>query len=733
MIEEMEIGILLSIAGDAPKALSGLADQMGSLDALVKTLTDSFAGLNEVMASTAGAAADAMGSLDGLVASNRLVNRTLGRTVVRTSEAARGYAAMADSIKGVTDAQAAMGAASGMGMIGGAAGRGTPKESAGGPEKWHSKISNHLQSAGGFVWPLIGLDMGGHIFKDFLAPSLAYGQEKWNLKSRGMPNAQYQAMIASANHTANILPLTTYADAVKTMSDNYMIFGSAKAAIQNETASQRMIALMTPAMGRHNAETQAFSGAKAIELQNKWQDPAQYARNVKRMENVWTATGHIVDPTDMMMAIKYLHGWQLTLSNNFLYKTMPALIAEVKNKGGGASTAGTGLNALRASLFSGQAPRRYVPWMIQMGLEKASDVNMVHKEIYGFKPGTLTHYQMFLHHPGEWFRKVLKPIETKMGLHGAVGGMKMASMITNNAVAQQWIEMFLEQQAKLAKFHGQYGQAAATNKGSLHRMIKDDPRAVFGYADSSFDNMLTMLGTQVLPQFTKQIEITTSGIKWLIEEFKKYPGLAKGVFDTIELIAVGAVGSLMASLGLFLLRPFMAAAPYIGRLVFGFADLVPYIGDAAIALMPLAPEILLVTGAFAGVAAAGWELGKGLHALAHDLGWASGAASAAGLQVDPFHTAAGKRAWHQAQSSVHAAIPFVHAPSHLDRSDRQQIDAVHAALPFVQVHTHINLDGQHVADVVTQHQMNAGAPSGVSQYSPFSTMPYPQNPAPTGG
>ncbi len=64
---------------------------------------------------------------------------------------------------------------------------------------------------------------------------------------------------------------------------------------------------------------------------------------------------------------------------------------------------------------------------------------------------------------------------------------------------------------------------------------------------------------------------------------------------------------------------------------------------------------------------------------------------------------------------------------------RAQLQSVHDVIPFVQVHSHVHLDGQQVAEVVTRHQLNAGAPTGPSQYAPFSTMPYPQNPAPTGG
>lgn len=735
MIEEMEIGILLSIAGEAPKALADLAAQMADLDALVKSLTDSFGGLNDMLASTAGAASAAMGGLDGFVASSRLVNRTLGRTAIRTNEVARGYAAMANSIKGVTDAQDAMGA-SPMMMVGKTGGSTLAKDGAasGGFMAWHKGLKERSRGAWGAIGPAIGLDIGGHILGAILKPGLEYSHEKTQLFLAGDSPADYHAAVRQSQHVANTVPMETYSEALKQVNEARMIFGNSKDAVRELPALATMNAYMTATAGHKVDYT--YNAAKALEEANVWKDPRAFQYGLNQMSKVYKATGGRVDPTDYLMVFKRAHGLPMQWTHNFDYRVLPTLMQEFKNTHGGADTVGTALFSMFQNLYGGSASQRNMKFLIKYGLESSKDIVTTNSKMWrGFVPGTVLeapHQQYLLQKdPSQWIYKVLEPALERHGVNLQNKGQteKALSELFQNRNTWGMVYTIIAQQEKIMRDSSLIGKALGDIRG-LPVEMAHDAKAQWMNAGVQMNNLKTAAAMSWLPLFTHELTVVTDALEGMDKWALHNKGAMKLLFVAMEGLAVLVAGRLLFALGAWVMGPILQIPSLLMAFGTAIAAITPeMIADfGAIALETAVP--IAAFGAFAvamwGAYEAGEELGRGLHLLAQMMGWEQRGAS--------FNTVTGGLSGTPAINHLirRATDVSPYGKNSLTASEQKQVAQVNqAAFGMPVIHNHFHLDGQEVAHHLISSAV--GAPTGPSQYSPYSTMPYPQNPAPAGG
>jgi hypothetical protein len=750
MIEEMEIGILLSIEGDALGKLGVIRQRMLKADAVAKQLTGTFDVMGKTIASLAAPTIDLGAAFADATANMRAMTRAATGLGVSSKRTAAFMEAVGASTRSAGDSmesstanvsamagqmdmlaasaasvKAAMGeAAVGSRMMGrvnsGVTRRADVTEGAAleGAPAWHKGVYEHANKLWELAMPAIGLDMAGHGFADMMRPAFEYDTIKEQMRVQdGSAYAQKAAQIVGG--LSKSVPTLSPNAGMEAYKELYLAFPKQHEVgefLPGLARADFVLRNMVPGGENLPAGQQMFSMAKTLELRGATVNLAQFHKQETDMMRGVEAGAGVLTPAMFMAMAKYTRFGLPTLSDKFFYGRMSAFLQDlVSTHGGGASSAGAALTSFMREVVAGKVNKGVDVMATQIGLIKKGSVLEMSggNDIFtkgGFKGRALAQTD-----PYAWVQKYFLPdVEKKYGGHASVKEIALEStrIFGSNQIAAQLVDYFSTQQkrydADLAKWE------RAQPFGSAYKsLLKQSPAAIHMEVDAQLDRLLTQMNRNVIPELVSAGKMLAAGMGDAAAFFKAHPDVGS-VIDNGILLTMGAVGlRLVYELGAWFIKPLMRFGPKIA--VAG--------EDAAKGLLAVETSSALLSpklmGFMKGLDFATTAL-MGIEALKYV------------TNLDPQAKIPGQELHYKNTALDSSAANIAH----------QVWDRTHPGHPWIPpaghsapvIHNHFYVDGDELAVRMENRMMNTvGAPSGVSQFSTSSRMLHPSNPPPTGG
>jgi hypothetical protein len=352
-----------------------------------------------------------------------------------------------------------------------------------------------------------------------------------------------------------------------------------------------------------------------------------------------------------------------------------------------------------------------------------------------FSKGGFMGRELAATNPYLWVQEVLLP---KLMAHGyntpKALDIEITKLFGNNRVAAGMISYFATQQARYDADQVKIAKAMPYAKAYTDLLAKN-PTLAKEYVDAQLSTALTQLSKSVIPDMVTAADKLAELTGDLGDFLKAHQNAARGVMYGGAGVMALIGGRLAYDLGAYALGPLGKLAPTLKSLgVAEAATTAETVGLGTAALRSAAALMEVAGVGYAAYEATKWLLSiTGMtNKMAHDKSFQSADRAVYWMT----HTPAQYKAifGNQGHSADHVFTParMTAAQKHDESWSSLDPFAPTTSAPPPVIHNHFYVDGNELAVHLANSQQNT-APSGVSQYSPFSTMPYPQNPAPTGG
>ncbi|OCJ12466.1 hypothetical protein A6U86_05435 [Rhizobium sp. AC27/96] len=324
-------------------------------------------------------------------------------------------------------------------------------------------------------------------------------------------------------------------DVLADIKEARMVFGSTEHAMDFIAPLEQMrVVLNAVTEGSGDKASDAvYEMARAGELKGL-QTPDQFMSYFDMMTKAITASGGKVDPKGFLQATQYgrlaSKGWD----EEFYTKYLPSLIQEM-----GPSQTGTALMSLFGTAVQGKVTKRSLGQMMDLGLiEDQSKIIYDGKgDPVGFNPGAVKGTDLMTKDPYRWAQEVFKPlVEGKLG-HQVFAGDESAiqllgGMFGNRTSAQAIATLLLEGQ-RINKDASIVGQAQGV--GAAGGLLQNDPNTVEKNFSSAWNNLLTALGSPLVP-------VAIQAMNTMADVMKSLTNFANGHPETIKIIGEALVG-----------------------------------------------------------------------------------------------------------------------------------------------------------------------------------------------
>ncbi|MBM7045447.1 hypothetical protein [Rhizobium lusitanum] len=491
-------------------------------------------------------------------------------------------------------------------------------------------------------------------------------------------------------------------DVLADIKEARMVFGSTEHAMDfiGPLEQMRVVLNATSEGSGNKASDAVYEMARAGELKGL-QNPGDFMSYFDMMTKAITASGGKVDPKGFLQATQYgrlaSKGWD----EDFYTKILPSMIQEM-----GPSQSGTALMSLFGTAVQGKVTKRSLGQMIDMGL-----IEDMSKIIYdgkgdpvGFNPGAVKGTDLMTKDPYRWAQEVFKPlVEGKLG-HQVFAGDESAiqllgGMFGNRTSAQAIATLLLESQ-RINKDAGLVGQAQGV--GAAGQMLAHDPDTVARNFASSWDNLLTALGSPLVP-------ISIQAMNSMADVMKSLTTFANGHPEAIKIVGEALIG-----LGVGL------AALGVAAVVAAAAALIPG-GIVAVAVVGIGSIIAtIVAFNWHGVVDVFTGIYNAIVNFITQLGQIPGMIKNAILGGPAVGAPGSSNAPGTPQFSF--PNPGVHPGK--DQLGYNWAPPANSNQPMT-VHTALNIDGRRLATAVSTHMARNGSWSGSSSTFDGQAMPAP--------
>lgn len=528
------------------------------------------------------------------------------------------------------------------------------------------------------------------------------------MNAAGMSHAEIASSIAAAWQTSGQVLTSTAAGNLKQLRELRSVFGTqhmseAYAILPSVMRTQAVLEALT---GKRD-ERLGFQMAKVAELRQTGIMTLPFLqRNMDELSKTLMAMGGTLNVNDFLMTLKYAKTAGLSLSDRFVYDFLPTFMQEVKGGGGfmgNTSTAGTSVMRLYTQIVQGMVKKAAIPVWMEMGLIHGNDI--VRNATGGFqiRPGGVAGAQLFAQDPLAWVEKFTPAINAFATRHHLTQLQAITSMGLPQNAAWALSTMML----KDAQFRRDQQLISSTPMPieSYNRLLKTNPQLAQQALDSQWYNVLTVVGTKILPVLVPLMTSFAKDLNEVSTWMQKHPKVTEGLVIGLSTLtgALVVLGNVMMS-----------------RAVLNFTGLGPLIARGFAAALPLVlnPVGLTIT-AIAGIGFAAYELWKHWDAIRPVListwhGIESDAVKAwGGIRTDMGDLTGWMRHewdelthWFHHTSPGTPAVPGPHGASGSWSEPKVSYIAHRAPLVAV-LSVPVHLDGQKIAHVVTKHQVKA--------------------------
>ena len=261
---------------------------------------------------------------------------------------------------------------------------------------------------------------------------------------------------------------------------------------------------------------------KVIELRNGLKSEAAFKEQANIIQQVITATGGRVQGGEWLNAIKTGGVAVKGLTNEAFYYKMEPIVQEL-----GGHRFGTSAMSAYQNIYQGRTTKRAAQNMDQLGL--IADKSKVQHDKAGqvsfLNPGALKGAELFKKDQFAWMEQVLLPALAAKGItkreqiHDAMG-----SIFTNRNASNLFTTMYdqRDQIHKNAKLN-----AGADNIDQLNNKAMNTTTGKELEAKSKLHDAYLNFGQNILPIYTRAIEVATGALKGFNMWMQQNPTLAK--------------------------------------------------------------------------------------------------------------------------------------------------------------------------------------------------------------
>ncbi len=282
---------------------------------------------------------------------------------------------------------------------------------------------------------------------------------------------------------------------------------------------------------------------KVIELRGGLSSEAAFTKQANIVQQVLTATGGRVGPTEWLNMIKTGGVAAKGLTDQAFYYQMEPLVQEM-----GGNRVGTAMMSAYQNVYQGKTTKRSAMLMDDLGL--IADPSKVKHDKVGqisqLGVGALKGSEIFRENQFEWMEKILLPalaakgITEKQQVLDSIGGI-----FSNRTASGLFAQMYLQRDqvhknaalnARADGIDGLYNKAKASPVGSELELLKRR------------DDLYQELSSSVMPVYVQALSMITDATKWLLGVLREYPMLTKAVG-----VGLGVIAASMAVLGAILI------------------------------------------------------------------------------------------------------------------------------------------------------------------------------------
>lgn len=432
-----------------------------------------------------------------------------------------------------------------------------------------------------------GVDRAGQGILGFMGKAIDASKEYTRqislMNAAGMSQKDIAEATASAWKTSQSVITSSAAENLKAIRELRSVFGlhHMAEAYSILPTVQRTKAVLEALTGKEQ-EGVAFDMVKAIELRTPGVMSAQrMQQNADLMARALMGMGGTLNVNDFHMALKQAKTSAFGLNDDFIYGYLPTLIQEVKTKGGGAQTAGTALMSTYSAVIQGTLKKSAIPLWEQMGLINPGDVVKNSTGQMQLKPGAVKGAQLFQQNPYAWANQVLAPAIDAYGKSHGLNREQVLSGMLGNRNAQWFLNTMIGKSPQFERDR-ELIASGGSSKQAYDRLLKSNPQLAEQALHNQWQNILAILGYQVLPRMIPFMIKFANGLDRISQWMAAHPNLTTAIaFGLIGLgTALSIIGKVMMLAGI---AKFLGLGPIIA----GFAT-----------------PVLIVAGVIAGIGVA---------------------------------------------------------------------------------------------------------------------------------
>jgi hypothetical protein len=365
---------------------------------------------------------------------------------------------------------------------------------------------------------------------------------------------------------------------------------------------------------------------KVIETRGGLKSEAEFSKQANIIQQVISATGGRVSATEWrhMLMTGGLAG--KSMDSEALFYTFEHLVQEM-----GGDRAGTGLNSMYKSLYQGVAKKRSVLNLERFGLigDKTKVKHDKAGQVSSMEPGALKDSDLFRANPFEWMEKTLLPQLAKHGITEEKQIIDTIGMIVSNSVGGSFLAEMYRQRENIHRARDR--NKGAQNVDQLYDQGKNSAAGKELDAEAKLADLKLKLGQEVLPIYTKALEVATGALVKFNAFAEKNPGVTKalvvgatvlgGALVTLGPVLVATAGAMgiYAGAQMMLARATAAGAlsggiSLLGRAMTGLAGVIPgllsVVRPLALAFAIAGAPMWVVAAAAAAIGVAGLAIYK---------------------------------------------------------------------------------------------------------------------------
>ena len=367
--------------------------------------------------------------------------------------------------------------------------------------------------------------------------------------------AQADALVKSAYDATTTAPGSRVTENMHALIDLKSVTGSLDEA-QKMLPAFAALSNTLAVLDKRKGGTGAFAAAKAMELLGGMIDektdasgatvreinPELLQRRLDAMTRVAVATNGRVAPQDYLGFAKQARIAGMTLSDEFIYEKLPAMLMAM-----GGPRAGTALMSM-AQVFRGdKLTDKSMGAMISVGLASPMGITTEINPHTG-QPHAVVHPEavfdrdLMAHDPSQYVAAAQKRMEAA-GIHGTEDQITALLRVSQRATIAGFLADVLKDAPVIAK---EQANIQATRPDVAAYFASQDPAAKVQQMQSAFDKLMTTMGGAAMGDAVSLMNAVTSGLNGLSAWAEKNPGIARVLTDTAA--GLGALGVALGTL-----------------------------------------------------------------------------------------------------------------------------------------------------------------------------------------